>query len=82
MKLRDNQELVKLFIGENYSYYVSVVKWSDTHYELAVLEYDKLNRTYEIDYSYFDDVMYASSSMEVYGIIQYKIRPTYFEEIE
>jgi len=77
MLLKENQEMVQIVKGNLYSYYVSVVKWSDTEYEIAVMEYNEFYKTWEIDYQIFEDVLKATSSMEVYGIVEYLIKPAY-----
>lgn len=59
---------------------VSVVQFKDGNYEIAVLTKQHAFDKWEIDYSVFPDVFTAETSMEVYGIIQYIIAPTYYEE--
>jgi hypothetical protein len=61
---------------------VSVAKMEDGTYSIAVMyrPYPELEpRGWEIDYSIYHDVMIATSSMEVYGIIKHKIQPDYFK---
>lgn len=60
---------------------VSIVEYSEEHYELAV-QYKLWSWSdWEIDYSKFKDVLTARSSMEVYGTIEYTIKDAYAKEI-
>jgi hypothetical protein len=71
------RNLNKIVSGRNHNYYVSVVKlWNGT-YEIAVMEENRWNGKMEIDYQIFEDVMKADSLMEVYGIVEYLIKPAY-----
>ena len=59
---------------------ISVVKFNDGTYEIAILTKRYVFEDWEIDYSIFPDVFKAESSRDVYGIIQHIIAPAYEEE--
>lgn len=49
---------------------ISVLEHSENHYELAVMHKQWSGADWEIDYSIFNDVLTARTSMEVYGTIK------------
>lgn len=76
-------EIIKRSIEkETKDFKISVVQFKDNTYEIAILAWNWYSRTWEIDYSVFNDVLKADTSMEVYGTIQYIIAPAYFDKYE
>jgi len=61
---------------------VSVVKYDDGTYDIAVLVKRYSFSDWEVDYDIFPDTFKAETSMEVYGIIQNVIAPAYWEQYE
>lgn len=56
---------------------VSIVKFSEDYFEIAVM-YRVCGDKWDIDESIYQDPLQAHSEMEVYGIIEHKIKPEYF----
>lgn len=76
-------EIIKRSIErETKDFKISVIQFKDKTYEIAVLYWDWYNRTWEMDYSVFNDVLTADTSMEVYGTIQHIIAPAYYDKYE
>jgi len=65
---------------ENIGARISVVKFKDGTYEIAILTKRYVFEDWEIDYSIFPDVFKAETSRDVYGIIQHIIAPAYEKE--
>ena len=76
----DKMEIIKREIAREVDgFRISVIKFKDGTYELAILAEDWFGN-WELDYSIFNDVLKAETEMEVYGTIQHIIAPAYYEE--
>jgi hypothetical protein len=56
---------------------LSVIEHGEEHYEVAVMK--AKGHVWEIDYSIFKDVFHVKSPMQVYGLMNYVIKPSYQE---
>ena len=74
------KDLVKIAENSAVRYYVSVIEWATNKYEIAVIkEFKNSKGMTDIDYTLFNDVVTVESLMQVYGLVEYEIKPFYQE---